>query len=68
MTKSVQEIYETENIDVDTLFTVTSAEVLIFLMKSLPISDIDGLNSNFSLQLPFKSLKLSPNSEVSSCD
>lgn len=65
MIKSIQEIYEIEDIDVDMLFTVTSGEILAFITKSLPLSDIESLNLNFSIKLPFKSLKLSRNSEVS---
>lgn len=40
--------------------------MLMVVIKELPkMFDIEGLNSNFTLKLPFKNLKLSTNSEVS---
>lgn len=63
ITKTVEEIYETEIIDVNAMFTITSAEMLSLIKPKM--WNIEELNSNFSIQLPLKSLKLSPDKEVS---
>lgn len=68
MTESIEELYETQDIDVNTMFTYTSAEWLLFMMKQLTkLYDVEGLNSNFSIPLPFRSLHLSQDSDVSIC-
>lgn len=63
ITKTIEEMYGTEDVDVNVMFTYTSAEMLMLLSPKM--LNIKELNSNFSILLPFKSLKLSPDSEVS---
>ncbi|XP_055310975.1 juvenile hormone esterase-like [Sitodiplosis mosellana] len=53
-------IYETKKVEVDVLFTMTSAEMVGFLSMLPPLKDQP---EKFDIQLPFRGLRFSSNSE-----